>query len=150
MIELDTILKNLRLYFASVPEFSDIKFVLAYTGTAKASPLNRPTVSFSVKTMEEKDVDPVYSKADESAGETPQLLYNHVVNLRLRLDIHIPQSGDGIGCYEIYTRLSRHFMDMEFNYPFVGVGCEDIKYNRDMGAFTLYTYVDFKETSIVT
>lgn len=149
MVELDTILKNMQVLLSASSSFSDIHFVHAFTGLSKASPLNRPTVSLAVKSMEEKDVEPVYTKVDEAAGEIPELLYNHVVSVRLRLDIHVPQTVNGIECYEIYTRLSRFLMDMEFTLPFVGVGCEDLKYNRDMGAFTLYTYVDLKETSIV-
>ena len=150
MVALDTLLKNLRLYFANLPAFSDVKFVCAFPGTVKASPLTRPVVSFSVKTMEEKDVPPVYSQVDEAAGEVPVLLYNHTVAVRLRVDVHVPQTGNGINCYEIYTRLSRHLMDMQFNIPVVGVGCQDLRYDRDMGAFSLYSYVDLYQTSTVS
>ena len=149
MIELDKIVKQMKMLFAISSDFDDIRFVTAYDGEPKASPLDRPTVSFSVTKMEEKDVKPVYSDVDEVTGDGPTLLYNHTVDVRLQMDIHVPQTSNGIACYEIYTRMSRRMMDDTFTVPFVGVGCGDIQYNRDIGAFTLYTYVDIQETSIV-
>ncbi len=149
MIELDKLVKQLKMLYEVMDEFDDIRFVTAFDGEAKASPLNRPTVSLSVTKMEEKDVKPVYSDVDEVTGEVPTLLYNHTVDIRLQMDIHVPQTSNGIVCYEIYTRLSRRMMDSDFNINFVGVGCGDIQYNRDIGAFTLYTYVDVQECSIV-
>ncbi len=149
MIELDRLVKQLKMLFEISEDFRDIRFVTAFDGEPKASPLSRPTVSFSVTKMEEKDVKPVYSDTDEVTGSGPSLLYNHTLDIRLQMDIHVPQTSKGICCYEIYTRMSRRMMDNDFNINFVGVGCGDIQYNRDIGAFTLYTYVDVQETSIV-
>ncbi len=149
MIELDRLLKELKMLMENAVEFSDVHFVHAYTGLPKASPLARPTVALSVKSMEEKDVEGVYSKVDEAAGQIPVLLYNHLVSVRLGVEIHVPQRADGIHCYELYTRLSRFMMDWEFSYDFVGVGCEDVRYERDRGAFVLSTYADIRQTSIV-
>lgn len=149
MQELDLMVKNLTTLFSINPDFQDIRFITAFTAADKASPLNRPTVAFSVKQMEEKDVTPVYTKVDEEAGEIPELLYNHTTFVRLRVDIHVPQTTDGVVCYEIYQRLSRVIMDNTFNIPFVGVGCEELRYDRDMGAFTLYTYMDLYEETVV-
>ncbi|MBR4868700.1 MAG: hypothetical protein IKU10_06050 [Clostridia bacterium] len=149
VVELDKIVKQLKTLFEISTAFEDIRFVTAFDGEPKASPLNRPTVSFSVNKMEEKDVNPVYSDVDKVTGETPTLLYNHTVEVRLQMDIHVPQTSNGIQCYEIYTRMSRRMMDENFSLPFVGVGCGDIQYNRDIGAFTLRTYVDLLDLSIV-
>ncbi len=148
MVELDSLVKGLKMLFENDENFEDIHFVTAFDGEPKASPLKRPTVSFSVTRMEEKDIPPVYSDVDEVTGEVPSVLYNHTVDVRLQMDIHIPQTSKGIVCYEIYTRISRRMMDDSFSIPFVGVGCGDIQYNRDIGAFTLYTYVDVQERSI--
>ena len=74
MIELDRIVKQLKMLFEISEEFSDIRFVTAFDGEAKASPLNRPTVSFSVTKMEEKDVKPVYSDVDAVTGQQPTLV----------------------------------------------------------------------------
>ncbi len=149
MINLDTVLKNMQTLFSSNANFDTITFVNGFTGEVKPSPLKKPTVAFSVDTMSEEDVDPVYSSATESEGELPTLLYNHVVKLRLSMNIYVPQTGNGIECYELYTKLSRYIMDSEFTLPFVGVGCGELKYDRDIGAFVLPTYLDIKETSIV-
>ncbi len=148
MIEVDELLRNLQLLLSTRPEFADLHVVTAFPGGAKASPLVRPTVALGVDRLEEKDVEPVYAEPQQ-ADEPPKLLYNHLFTLRLRFDVHVPQTGDGLLCYTIFNRVSRSLLDFETNVPVVGAGCGDLRYQRDAGAFTLHAYLDLRKTSTV-
>jgi hypothetical protein len=147
MVSLDQMIINLQNFLKKKEDLSDVTFVPAYAGKVKSIPLNGPVVALSVLSMEDMDVKPVYTMDDTNVS---QLVYNHILTVRLALDIYVPQTDNGVGCYEVFSRMQKYLPSVNYGCPFVGTGCKGMEYYRDAGTFTLSTYVDLEQKSIAT
>ncbi len=145
MVALNSLIVNLQTYLGKQSDLDEVTFVPAFAGKVKSMPLEGPVVALAVESMEDRDVKPVYVMDDT---DMEQLVYNHMINIRVRLDIYVPQTDDGLGCYDVLNRMRKYLPKVNYGCPFVGMGCHEVEYYRDAGTFTLCTYVDLEEKSI--
>lgn len=142
MLSLSGIVNSMKIMLESKEELSDLTFIVGFTGADKPSPLTKNYVALGIDGAKEVIKD-VYSE-----DETPVLLFNRFCTARIRLDIFVPETSNGIECYKIFTRLSNYIMELSTNYDFAGAGCDTITYERDEGAFVLSAYIDVEQYSL--
>lgn len=142
MINVVSALNKIQLVLQNNTELSELKFIMGFPGAKKPAPLTKMYVVLGIdKAADEKKE--VYTK-----DETPVLQYNRYSTARIRFDIFVPETSDGIKCYEIFCKVANYIMGFSSDFEFVTAGCGTVTYERDEGAFVLNAYMDVEKYTL--
>lgn len=142
MLNLGNILAALKLVLEKNSALSDLTFIVGFPGSKKPAPLTKNYVVLGIDSSKEEKKE-VYSK-----DEPPVLLSNRHDTARIRFDIFVPETSDGINCYKIFSNIAGYVMEFSSSYEFVTAGCDTVTYERDEGAFVLNAYMDIEKHSL--
>lgn len=144
MLDASGFLQNLMLVLKRNEQLSDLNFIMGFPSSKKPAPLTKNYVVLGIDSSKEEKKE-VYSK-----DETPVLLSNRHDTARIRFDIFVPETSNGIDCYEIFSNLAGYVMKATSDYKFIMAGCDTVTYERDEGAFVLNAYMDVERFYLKT
>lgn len=139
MLNASGFLQNMILVLKQNEQLSDLNFIVGFPGSKKPSPLTKNYVVLGINSSKEEKIE-VYTE-----DETPTLKYNRRDTARIRFDIFVPETSNGIDCYEIFSTLSGYVMKYTSDYKFITAGCDTVTYERDEGAFVLNAHMDVEK-----
>lgn len=146
MINISNVVLAVCGILGSYEAFSDIVFEPIHTAKNKPFPLVVPMVAVGCDRFTEEKGE-VYSKPD--ANGNTQLLYNRATDIRISFDVVVSQSMNGAMCYYYFNRVANYLMENDDLYNYVGAGCGNVKYQRDLGGNILHGWVDIQMRRIV-
>lgn len=110
----------------------NIKFVSAFPSEISEFPIKVPIASVGVV----KATVPIANCIVEGTNKSGQTRYGTTADFELSLKICVPKTMSGIECYRAFDVIADACLRLDEIWV-TKVYCEDIKYNRNMGALVL-------------
>lgn len=134
MGRMDEVLEKIVRLLAADQRLEGVRVVSAYPQAAKGTPLTGPAAALSLKKC---SLHPAafggYLGRTQNSGER----FGRQADVTLRLFVCVPQTAQGMDCYSCFCKLCSVLMEEKTAWQLMQVGCGDLSFQRDVGAFVL-------------
>ncbi len=120
-------------------ECKDLKFVSAFPSEISEFPIKKPIASVGIV----KATVPISKCIVEGFDDSGKTHYGTTADFELSLKICVPKTMSGLECYKAFDKIADACLRLD-EVAVIKVYCEDIKYNRNMGALVLSAGITLK------
>ncbi len=137
MSEILNILNEVKSTLEGDLDLSLVKFTLGFPNLCIENPLKEPNVSIGIKeiNINTGSFDGYLSTDDDDE------YFGNLSNLKISLDIYVPEKDGGIKCFDIFYKIYKTLIDdnnpenLDFNI--ICFSSNEVTYDQNMGAFLL-------------